>query len=341
MAARTSTAGEDRLALLRAVEERHAVLVGPVEHREELGQALDLVAQLLVELVAADPAEVVATVLEEGVVEVGAGRFHRRRLTRTGPLVDLDQRLFTGGGDLAVLLPLALEEVEVADEGFHEARAAVFAVAEGPHEQEDRQAALAGHTGAGGDVLAGLLLDVELDPLAAVGVDGALHELVLGQVAEAVPLARLEDDARGPHELRDDHALGAVDHERALVGHHREVPHEDRLLLDLAGGRIDEAGPHEDRSGVGHVLLFALLHRELRRRAQVLVVGVELQLQLQRLREVTDRRDVAEGLLEAFLEEPLEAVALDRDQIGQREGLVDVRERVAIADGRACGQRDS
>ena len=59
-----------------------------------------------------------------------------------------------------------------------------------------RQAALAGDAGAGGGVLARLLLDVELDPLTAVGVDGAGDELVLGQVPEAVALARLEDDAR-------------------------------------------------------------------------------------------------------------------------------------------------
>ena len=140
-------------------------------------------------------------------------------------------------------------------------------------------------------------------------MDGARDELVLGQVAEAEPLTGLEDDARGADELRHDDALGAVDDEGALVGHHREVPHEDRLLLDLAGGRVHEAGPHEDRRGEGHVLLLALLHRELRRRAQVLVVGVELELEAEGLGEVLDRADVAEGLREALLEEPLEGVA--------------------------------
>jgi hypothetical protein len=170
-------------------------------------------------------------------------------------------------------------------------------------------------------------------------VDRALDQLVLRQVPEAVALTRLEDDARRPHELRHDHALGAVDHERALVGHHREVPHEDRLLLDLAGGGVDEASADEDRRGEGHVLLLALLDGELGRRPQVLVVRIELQLELEGLGEVADRRDVAEGLLEAFLEEPLEAVSLDRDQVRQLEGFVDVRERVAIADGRGRGQR--
>ena len=267
----------------------------------------DLGTELAVELVATDPAEVVATALEEGVAEVGTGRLHRGRLARAGPLVDLDEGLVLGGRQVAVLLPLALEEVEVGHEAVEEAGGVLLVVAEGAQQHEDAHAALAGHAGAGGDVLARLLLDVELQPLAPIRVDGALHELVLGEVPEAEPLTGLEDDAGRADELRHHDALGAVDDERALVGHHREVPHEDRLLLDLAGVPVGEPGPHEDRSGVGHVLLLALLHRELGRGAQVFVVGVELQLELEGLGEVLDRADVAEGLSEALVQEPLEA----------------------------------
>ena len=240
MAARTSQPRQHRLARLGLVE---------VDHREGLLEAVDLGAELAVELVAADPAEVVAAGLEEGVAEVGPGRLHRRRLTGAGPLVDLDQRLVLGGGELAVLLPLALEEVELAHEGLEEAGSLLLVVAEGAQQDEQAQAALAGDAGAGGDVLAGLLLDVELDPLTAVGVDGAGDQLVLGQVPQAEPLTGLEDDAGRTHELGHDDALGAVDDEGALVGHHGEVPHEDRLLLDLAGGGVHEAGAHEDRRG--------------------------------------------------------------------------------------------
>ena len=49
--------------------------------------------------------------------------------------------------------------------------------------------------------------------------------------------------ARRADELRDDDALGAVDDERAALGHPREVAHEDRLLADLAGLAVDEARP--------------------------------------------------------------------------------------------------
>ena len=103
--------------------------------------------------------------------------------------------------ELPLALPLALEEVEVPHETVEEARVVLLVVAEGAEEDEQRQATLPGDAGAGGDVLAGLLLDVELDPLTAVRVDRAGDELVLGQVAEAEALTRLEDDARGTDEL--------------------------------------------------------------------------------------------------------------------------------------------
>ena len=53
---------------------------------------------------------------------------------------------------------------------------------------------------------------------------------------------------RGADQLADDDALGPVDDEGALVGHDGEVPHEDRLLLDLAGAGVHEPGTHEDRT---------------------------------------------------------------------------------------------
>ncbi len=130
---------------------------------EELGDPLDLGAELAVELVPADPGQVVALRVEEGVLEVLAGRLHRERLTGPGPLVDLEQRLLPGRGEALLLLPLALEEVEVPDEALEER---LVAVAEGPQQDEEGEPALAGHPGPGGHVLGRLGLDVELDPLA-------------------------------------------------------------------------------------------------------------------------------------------------------------------------------
>ena len=196
-------------------------------------------------------------------------------------------------------------------------------VAQRSQQREERQTALAGHTGPGVDVTVGLVLDVELDPLTTVRVDGA------GEEGLCVT-ARGEDRARGADQLADDHSLGAVDDERPTVGHHREVPHEDRLLLDLAGVGVHEASAHEDRCGVGHVLLLALLDRELRSGAQVRIRRVELELEAQATGEVLDRADVLERLLEAMVKEPPEALSLDSDQVWKGKGLVDVGERDAL-----------
>ena len=287
---------------------------------EEVVQPVDLGTELAVELVPPDPGQVVALGVEEGVLEVDVGGLGRQRLAGTGPLVDLEQRLFARRREVALLLPLPLEEVEVPHEAVQEG---LVAVAQGAQEHEEGEAALAGDAAAGGDVLARLRLNVELDPLTAVRVDGP-GEHGLG-VAPG-----LEDDARRADQLAHHHALGAVDDERAAVGHHREVPHEDRLLLDLAGGGVEEAGPHEDGRRVGHVLLLALLHRELGRRAQVGVGRVELELEAQLAGEVLDRADVGEGLGQPLVEEPLERVALNGDQVRERQGLVDVGERNAF-----------
>ena len=140
-------------------------------------------------------------------------------------------------------------------------------------------------------------------------------------------------------QLADHDPLGAVDDEGALVGHDGEVPHEDRLLLDLARAGVHEPGAHEDRRGVGHVLLLALLHRELRRRAQVGVGRVELELEAQLAGEVLDRADVVERLRQAAVQEPLEGVPLDGDEIGQRQRLVDVGKRKTFRAVGPCRQR--
>src|SRR6202158_2222364 len=69
-------------------------------------------------------------------------------------------------------------------------------------------------------------------------------------------------------ELADDDALGAVDDERAVLGHQRDVAEVDLLLLDVADGldaglRVlvpdHEADRHLQRHGVGHAALLTLV----------------------------------------------------------------------------------
>src|SRR5439155_61900 len=93
--------------------------------------------------------------------------------------------------------------------------------------------------------------------------------------------------------LRDDHALGAVDDESAVVGHPREVAHEDRLLADLTGLAVLERDADGQRARVGQVLLAAL--RDRRRR----LVEIELTEDDGEIAGVVlDRRDVVDRLAE-------------------------------------------
>ncbi len=123
---------------------------------------------------------------------------------------------------------------------------------------------------------------LELDPRAAIRNDlRDVEGLVLG----------VEERARRAVQLRDDDALGAVDDERAVVGHQRDVAEVDLLLLDVADGLDPGLGilvPHDEpdgdlqRHGVGHAALLAL---------------VDVVLQLQRDRVAADVADVAARLV--------------------------------------------
>ena len=82
-----------------------------------------------------------------------------------------------------------------------------------------------------------------------------------------------EHAGRAVH-LRDDDPLSAVDDERAVVGHERDVAHVDILLLDVldrarAGLLVDiehdEAQRHLERRGVSHAPLPALVDVIFRR----------------------------------------------------------------------------
>jgi hypothetical protein len=79
----------------------------------------------------------------------------------------------------------------------------------------------------------------------------------------------LEEHARGAVQLADDHALGAVDDERARGGHERDLAHVHFLLLDLLhrglGGFLvhdGEAHLGAQRARVGQPALLAFLHVE-------------------------------------------------------------------------------
>ena len=98
--------------------------------------------------------------------------------------------------ELTIFFPLPFEEIEVIDELIEESWSVLFVIAECPKKDKETQATLASNAGTSSDVLAWLLLNIELDPFTAVWVDRSGYELVLCEVTQAVTLARLEDDAR-------------------------------------------------------------------------------------------------------------------------------------------------
>ncbi len=136
------------------------------------------------------------------------------------------------------------------------------------------------------------LVDLELEPGAAARDDARGVDVLVGGLL----LLALEVDAGRADELRHDDALGAVDDERALVGHEREVAHEDRLRLDLTREVVHELGLDVQRGRVRLAALLALLERVL-----LLLQERVREGELHRLREVLDRRDLLEDLLEAAL----------------------------------------
>ena len=125
------------------------------------------------------------------------------------------------------------------------------------------------------------VLDVvfKLHPASAIG-DDLTQEVTLRRNA-------LEEDTWRTVQLRNDDAFGAVDNERAIVGHQRNLAEEDLLLLDITHafgaslgilGVNREADRDLERCGVRHAPLLALHH-------------VVLQLQAHRVAALIAERD--------------------------------------------------
>jgi hypothetical protein len=193
-------------------------------------------------------------------------------------------------------------------------------------------------------------VELEVEPRAAVRD----HPRGEQELARGVGLAAVvvEQHARRTVHLADDHALGAVDDEGAVLGHERHVAHVDVLLLDIEHGAglglgvdLEHDQPQRDlhRRRVSDAALAALGGVVLR----VLELVVD-EVELGGAGEVADREHRAQRLLEARdvagalvrAQELLVAFALDLDQVRHLHHFVDVAEDLAdalllAADGRA------
>ncbi len=332
------------LAATRARQGRVTVVQGHevLDRRDDVIDAQDglvqtrLDAELLVDLVATDLGQVVALGVEVKVVQESLGGLLGRRLARAQLAVDVQQRVVLAG---RVVLLQGLAHRLVLAELLEDLR---LGPAQRLEQHRDRLLALAVDAHAHHVAL----VDLELQPRATArdhlgGVDVLVGGLVRGP---------LEVDARGTHQLGHHDTLGAVDDERAALGHEREVTHEHRLGLDLTGVGVHELRRHEQRGGVGHVPLLALLDRVL-----LLLEPVVAEREGHGAGEVLDRRDLLEDLLQTgtvgdvvatgvlrgghtglpalVAEQPVEALRLERQEVRDLQRLLD------LCEGQTTGSR--
>ncbi len=226
-----------------------------------------------------------------------------------------------------------------------EGREDLFAVHAQRHQEGGGRQFAAAVDAAIDDVLG---VELEVEPRAAIRDHPRREQQLAGGVRLA--LVVVEEHAGRTVHLRDDHPLGAVDDEGALVRHERNVTHVDVLLLDV----LDGAGlgllvglPHDQaqldlqRRGVGHVALDAFLDVVLR-----LLELVGDVFEHGALVEVLDREDGLEHRLDALvaalrrthfaLQELLVAGALDLDQVRHPHRLGDAAK--GFADALAAGE---
>src|SRR5438552_12828678 len=282
-----------------------------------------IAAQPLVDLVAADAAEVETARVEEQRLQQVARVVHARRVAWADAAVQLEERLLSLGRRVLVERRLHVMVVGVVvdvREHLHQGALLRFAVALGALELRQLE-----RLEKDGDGNLSLAVDLDrqqvlgrgldLEPRAAVG-----DELGAEQLAARVRVfGGGEVNTRRAHQLRHDHALGAVDDERPLVGHHGEVAHVDLGLLDLTRLLDGEASPYPQGRGVSHVEVAALFDREL---GLAELVVEELQLEVL-ARVIGDRVDLIEKLPQTVRLEPMERLDLRGDQVFELDQVRD------------------
>ena len=186
-------------------------------------------------------------------------------------------------------------------------------------------------------------VEFEVEPRAAIGNDARGEQQLAARMRLA--LVVVEEDARRTVHLGDDHALGAVDDERAVLGHERDVAHIDVLLLDVldrlgAGFLVhiehDQAQRHLQRRGIGHGALLALLDVVFRLLEMVVDIFEE-----RGFREILDREHGRENGLQSLvdaaafrlrdLEELVVRGLLNLDEVRHLRDLDDLAEVLAEA----------
>ena len=286
------------------------VLVGKDENVLLRGEV-----ELLVDLVTADASQVVALRIEEQALEKAAGSVDGGRLARAQTTIDLDESVLTGESGVAV--DGALDDVGLTEQLVD------LVVGDGDAECTEEHGGGLLALAVDGDHELVALIDLELEPCTTCRDDLSLVDLL------ARVHLRGEVDTRRTDELRDDDALGTVDDEGALLGHHGEIAHEDELLFDLARLFVGETHVGQKRRLIGHILLAALLD-VVRGVAELMLAEADLENMVLAL----DGTGLLERLAETLVLKALKGIPLNGDEVGELHSLRNLSEVDALA---LCG----
>ena len=187
-----------------------------------------------------------------------------------------------------------------------------------------------------------LVIELDVEPRPAVRDDPARVEL-LSRRRNRRGLAGIEEDSGRAVKLRHDDPLGPVDDEGSILGHDRDFPEIDLLLLHVTdrvsaavAGVVpdDQANRHLDRRRIGHPTLQAFLDVVL-----WLLQSVRHELELSRVVEVSDRKYRVEDRLQANvfpllrihvgLQKSLKGAILNVDQIWNIDHSIDIRKALS------------
>ncbi len=237
----------------------------------------DVEIQLLIQLVAAHPFQIIVPLIEQLLFQERAGVLQGSRIARTHALEELDQgrlgdrqparqvpgRLLLDGRrdvhpfGIGVDIRKQREDFLVRSAGQDLVAAiAVVNRRQGAQENGNRDRALTIELEGQVIRLAGL----ELHPGPAVGDEfGHCQGAAGGAVG-----GRFEIHTRGANQLRDDDAFRAVDDERPLVGHLGEIAQENVLLDRLGDFRPSQEHRNIQRAGIGQIPFDAFFNRMFR-----------------------------------------------------------------------------
>ena len=237
-------------------------------------------AQLLIILIPTEPAQIIPLCIEEQIVQVGQGAFHRRRFARTQLLINIQQCIFGILG--AVLLQNGLPQTFIIPEHLID----FFVCSDTDCTDKGCQCNFPVLINPDIDDIVGIHFIFQ--PCTTVRNDSGLKQILTGAV-----FFRSVINARRTNQLRNDDTFCTIDDKRAAFGHEREVAHINFAFLDLAGFLIPEGRRHTQCGSISCILLLAFCNGILRLFINPVINKVQNQIAV----VVCDRRNVPEDFL--------------------------------------------